>query len=465
MTAIIRSREPHIRPLLLAATIFASTATLGAQSLPNPFLGSVTAAPVTDASMTLSLTDAIERGLQYNLGLIDASAAGTAARAARRRALSALLPTVTATAAKVYEEASLREVGLSLPGLPPTTGGFAFEDVRLRVTQSVYSGDLRNRYRAEAAAERAAALNVRDARDEVVFVVGQAFLRVVTSAARLDTATAQLASAVELERLAADRVRVEVAPEIDALRAQVERQSAEQRVVTARNEFEKHRAALARIIGLSVEQRFVVDARLPVRGLGFANEAVAFASARRLRADLASTKAATEAAERTLRARRAQAHPSVGITADYGGGGDHVHFNHVYTAAAGVTVPLYTGGRIAAEVAEADSTLQRLRAESDDLEARVVYEVHVAWLDLSAAESNATVAQSNLELAKRALTQSQDRYANGVTTYLEVVQSQELVVRADEALIVSVHDRNLARLALARAAGTAEVSAKEWFAQ
>ena len=76
-----------------------------------------------------------------------------------------------------------------------------------------------------------------------------------------------------------------------------------------------------------------------------------------------------------------------------------------------------------------------------------------------------STTRSNRDLANRALAQSQDRYANGVTTYLEVVQAQELVVRADESLIVSVHDLNLARLALARAAGTAEVSAKEWFAQ
>jgi len=465
MTAIIRPRRHDIRPLVLAASFLASAATLGAQTLRSPFLGSVKAASVTDASLTLSLTDAIDRGLQYNLGLIEASTAGAAARAARLRALSALLPTVSATAAKVYEQASLREVGLTLPGLPPTTGGFTFEDVRLHVTQSVYSGELRNRYRAESAGDRASALNVRDARDEVVFVVGRAFLQIVDSAARLDTATAQLASAVELDRLAADRVHAEVAPEIDALRAQVERQSAEQRVVMARNDFEKDRAALARIIGLPVDQRFSVDATLPVRALGFANEADASASALRQRADLAGAKAAAEAAGLTVRARRAQAHPSVGISADYGGGGDRVHFNQVYTVVAGVTLPLYTGGRIAADIAEADSSWQRRRAESDDLEAQVVYEVHVAWLDLSAAESTVTVARSNRDLANRALAQSQDRYANGVTTYLEVVQAQELVVRADESLIVSVHDLNLARLALARAAGTAEVSAKEWFAQ
>jgi outer membrane protein TolC len=431
----------------------------------NPFNGSTPSDSVSPNPMALSLADAIQRGLRYNLGLIDATTANAAVRAARLRALSSLLPTVTARAGKFYEELSLREFGLKVPGFPSSTGSFGFEDAHVTLTQSIYNGELRNRYRAEAAAARASDLNEKDARDVVVFAVGSAYLQIVASAARLDTATAQLASAAELDRLAHDRVTSEVAPEIDSLRAQVERQSAEQRVITARNDLEKDRATLARLVGLPVEQPVVIDYQAPYRPMPALTEALLLASSQQRRSDLAAAAAAVDAATLNLRAKRAQAHPAVGLAADYGRGGDPGHFDQVYTVVAAVSIPIYTGGRIAADVAEAESELSRKRAEYEDLKGRVAYDVHVAWLDLTASNSSVTVARQNKALADRALAQAQDRYANGVTNYLEVVQSQETVAQANENLIASLYAFNVAKLALARASGNAETSAKEWFAQ
>jgi len=84
-------------------------------------------------------------------------------------------------------------------------------------------------------------------------------MQVIASAARLETAKAQLASARELDQQTADRVKSEVSPEIDSLRAQVERQSAEQRLTNATNQFDKDKLTLARIIGLAIDQEFGVS--------------------------------------------------------------------------------------------------------------------------------------------------------------------------------------------------------------
>jgi hypothetical protein len=82
-------------------------------------------------------------------------------------------------------------------------------------------------------------------------------VQVISSAARVETAKAQLTSADELDQQTANRVKNEVSPEIDSIRAQVERQSAEQRLTNAGNQLEKDRLTLARIIGLAVDQDFV----------------------------------------------------------------------------------------------------------------------------------------------------------------------------------------------------------------
>jgi outer membrane protein TolC len=130
---------------------------------------------------------------------------------------------------------------------------------------------------------------------------------------------------------------------------------------------------------------------------------------------------------------KAQRFPSSSFTSDYGGAGVNVRsFNSVYTVAGSVSFPIYTGGCIRADVDEARATLTRRQAEYEDLKGRVAYDVRVAWLDLQASDSGVKVAERNRALAERALTQSRDRYSNGVTNYLEVVQAQETLTAAEE---------------------------------
>ena len=146
-------------------------------------------------------------------------------------------------------------------------------------------------------------------------------MQVIASAARVETAKAQLASADELDRQTANRVKSEVSPEIDSLRAQVERQSAEQRLTNAANQLEKDKLTLARIIGLAVDQEFELTDRLAYRPLAGITSETATEEALRSRADLRSAEASVQAAEFSVRAEKAQRLPVISVTADYGGAG------------------------------------------------------------------------------------------------------------------------------------------------
>jgi len=433
----------------------------------NPYLGSVPSEN-TGTRIELTLKNAIDRGLRFNLGLIESSQASASVRAERLRALSALLPQVSADGQQAYESISFKEIGLRLPpipgfpGLPSTSGGFGYQDARLSLKQSIYDAELLNQYRSRRDAERASALNVKDSRDVVVFAVGTAYVQAIASAARVETARAQLASAVELDRLTTDHVKSEVSPEIDSIRAEVERQSAEQRLVNATNQFEKDKLALGRIIGLAIDQDFSVIDPLSYRPLSGITNETATAEALRSRADLRSAEASLHAAESSLRAQKSQRLPTVSVNANYGGAGINVgDFAQVYTVAGTISVPIYTGGRIQADIEQAQADLARREADYEDLKGRVAYDVRIAWLDLSASDSSVRVAQGNTALAQQALTQSKDRYANGVTNYLEVVQAQEAVMLASENYIQTLFSFNVTMISLARAQGGAETKLAE----
>ncbi len=264
-------------------------------------------------------------------------------RADRLRALSALLPQISATARQVYEDISYKEIGLNLPpipgvgSLPPTSGGFGYQDVRVNVNQTIFNKELKERYRAQKSAEQGSALDIRDSRDVVVFAVGTAYAQVAASAARVEAEKAQLASAQELERQTADRVTSEVSPEIESLRTQVERQSAEQRLTNATNQLEKDKLTLARITGLDINQQFKISDALTSHPLIGITAEGATEEALHSRSDLAAADAAMRSAEATLRAEKAERLPVVSLSANYGAGGVNVgNFNQLYSISGNV---------------------------------------------------------------------------------------------------------------------------------
>jgi outer membrane protein TolC len=428
----------------------------------NPYLGSVPA-KATGTIIELSLADAIARGLRYNLGLVESNQASADVRADRLRALSALLPQISARGQQAFEDISYKEIGLKLPpipglsSLPPTSGAFGYQDARVGVTQSIYDPELRERYRTQKNNEQASLLSVKDSRDVVVLAVGTAYLQVIASAARVETARAQLAAANELDRPTTNRVTSEVSPEIDSLRAQVQRQSAEQRLTNVTNQLEKDKLTLARVTGLPIDQKFELTDRLTYYASTGIDLETATGDALHSGADLASAEASVRAAESAVRAEKAQRLPIVSLSANYGGGGNNLgNFNQVYEVSGNVAVPIYTGGRIRADIGQAEADLTRRRAEYEDLRGRVAYDVRVAWLDVTASQSSVKVADGNRSLAERALAQSQDRYTNGVTNFLEVVQAQEVVATANENYIQSLYSFNVAIVSLARAMGNAD---------
>jgi outer membrane protein TolC len=436
---------------------------LATQSL-NPYLGSIPGGKLIPGEIKLTLQDAIQRGLEFNLGLVEIRQADAAARAERAHAFSALLPQISARAEQSLEQLSFSSIGVRLPAqagfrLPPTSGAFGYSEGRVNLQYSAFDPALIANYRARRAAETASVLSTRDSRDVVVLAVGTAYFQVVASGARLATARAALASAREFQMQVAHEFQAEVAPEIDSIRASVELHAAEQRVTDAENDLEKDKLTLDRITGIPLEQQWS-----PAHEYSYTP--LPEETAKQTRFDLDSARVSVEAAKLDVRSASAQRLPSVSLDAAYGTGGINPgNYNQVYSVSAAVSVPLFTGGRIRSDVREAEARLAQRQAEFRDLEGRVAYDVRVARLDVQASETAVRVAQGNKALAERSLVQAEDRYANGVTNDLEVVQAREAVVNAGENYIASLFSFNVAKISLARALGAAETRLTTFFGE
>ena len=161
----------------------------------SPFAASVPA-KLVPGILPLSLTDAIDRGLKQNLGLLLSNADIRAARGQRWEQLSALLPHVTAAPYIAESEINIDEIGFAGLGnrldISSSIGPYSYFDTRASVTQTLFDWKSINATRAASQSVKSATYTLKDARDLVVLAAGYSYLRAIADAARIETAEAQV---------------------------------------------------------------------------------------------------------------------------------------------------------------------------------------------------------------------------------------------------------------------------------
>jgi outer membrane protein TolC len=437
---------------------------VGAQTSAS-FQGSVPSESAAAGVLALTLQDAIQRGLKQNLGLVLGDLNTHLAQADRLRSLSALLPNVTARVSDTGQQIDLKALGFNIPipGVPSIVGPFNVFDARAYLTQSVLNFSLLNRLRAARETVHASELTYQDGRDIVVQLVANGYLRIIADGARVDEANSEVTTAQALYERASDLLKNGISPAIDALRAQVELQSEQTRLRTYRNDFAKDKLVLARLIGLAPGQEFTLASGVPYQALESLTLQQALGEAYKTRSDYQALQVQLRATELTKRGAKAERYPSISANADYGDIGSNPASSHgTFTVSAGVSMTVFDGGRIRADVEQADAELQQQRAQLADLHGQIDQQVRTAFLDLETAADQVALARSSLDLAHQTLEQGRDRFAAGVTDNIEVVQAQNSVASASETLIDSVLAHNLAKVALSRAIGMADAHVQQY---
>src|SRR5271169_6795381 len=294
----------------VATTLLAQTPPQpGTSSTGTPFQPTQQAAPsssyqggVVDEKATaevlqLTLDDAIQRGLKHNLGLILTSTNQQSAGGQRLQELQGLLPTVDGTFKAAVNETNLQAEGLRIPGFPAIIGPYGYQDVRGTLTWSLLNITSLRNYLAAKHNFAGTQLSVQDARDMVVLTVGNAYLTCVADASLIESDKAQVAtSKVSLDQAVANH-QAGTAPLLDELRARVDYQTQQQALITAQNQYEKDKIALARAIGLPLEQKFRLTDQAPYAALDNLDPSAAVTQAIASRNDLKAMQEQVAAAE------------------------------------------------------------------------------------------------------------------------------------------------------------------------
>ncbi len=426
------------------------------------FSGSVISGKATTQVLKLTLRNAIDRGLKQNLGALLTEQGITSAQAQRWRALQGLLPDLTARVGESEQQINLAAQGIRFPGVPTIIGPFSNFDARAFLTDDL---GLSSYESIKSAVEnlKAARFSYRNALELVVYSVSNTYLQVLTSAANVRNAEAQVATAQALVNQAEQLHQAGVTAKIDGLRAAVELQARKQDLVVARNNFAKAKIALARTIGLPLEQQYDLADTLQYIPAPAMTEAEALHDALQSRLDYKQAQAQVHAAELSARAAHFERLPSLAFSGNYGDIGISPGNSHgTFVAAAGIQVPVFDEGRIRGDIEQAQANLKQSKDQLSDLEGRIGAEVRSAMLDVNAAAEQVQLADSSVKLAQEELSEARDRFSAGVTDNLEVVQAQGSLVSAQDQYVSTLYIHNLAKLSLARALGEAQQNAASY---
>lgn len=446
-------------------------------SAQNAYYGSVTMGKVSPETLQLSLDDAIDRGIKANLGITVARVQQQQSDAQRLLALDPLLPSIKAEASTGAHQYNLATFGFSpalLTKIAPLFPGTNFANfstiVKVDTTQAdaalnwtVFDLSALTRYKAAKESVKAAFYNTQSSRGIVVLNVGNQYLKTLADQSQIDTAEALLRADDVLLKQAQAEHEAGTAARLDELRARVQYQTQQQKVIAAQNAFDKDKILLKREIGVPVEQAIALTDSAPYADL----EQMSIEDARRLayqsRQDYQGMQRQLRAAELTLNAARYERLPTVSANGNYGVTGlTHGLYHGTFIATGQVTLPIFKeaqfrGDRDVAAAKQSD-TLNQLT----DLKQQIDQQLRDSMLDLTSSLALVRVSQQNVDLATRSLSDANDRFAAGVDDNLPVVQAQATLSQAESQLISDTLSYNQAKLQLARNLGIVDTQYKTY---
>ena len=427
------------------------------------FRGSIVRDKATAGVLDLTLDDAMQRGLRNNLGLVLQSSNEKGANGQRLQQLQALLPTIRGEASIEVQQINLAAFGLKFPGLKPIVGPFQVVDFRAYLTQNLVNVQALENYISAKHNFEAAKLTAQDARDLVVLTVGNAYLLCIADAARIDSVKAELDTSNVSLKQANDAHEAGTSPRLDVLRAQVDTQNVQQNLIATTNQFEKDKLALARVIGLPLNQQFRLVDTTPFAALDVPDAEAAFQQALKQRKDLAAAAETVKGAESAKKAAWAEQLPVASFNGDFGDlGTTPGHSHSTYTATGEISAPILQIAKTRGDALVAGAQADQAKARLSDQMQQVNADVRDSILDIQSAAKLVDATKSNADLALEALKEAQQRFGVGVDTSLSVSQALAASEQANDQYISALYQHNVAKLALARALGVASTNYKDY---
>ena len=154
------------------------------------------------------------------------------------------------------------------------------------------------------------------------------------------------------------------------------------------------------------------------------------------------------------------------FSGDFGDQGETVGHSHgTYSATGEITAPILQIAKTHGDEDVAAAQYDQTKAKLSDQVQQVNADVRDAILDIQSSAKLVDATKSNVDLAKEALDEAQQRFHAGVADTLPVSQALAADEQANDQYISALYQHNVAKLSLARALGVATTNYKDYLLQ
>jgi len=427
----------------------------------------LTTSPVVRAE-TFSLEQAVSHALAHNPELLAVLAQSAAAAGRTQTAAGERLPSLGLSYSARASNNPLDAFADKLNTRSVTTQDFDparlnhpgtsdLHMTQLALRLPVYSGGrLSSSLTSAEEMEKNARLQYERAREITAFHTQRAYLSLLAALEAqtiaddaVKAAQQHAHSTAQLSREGRTVVSDKLTAEVNLAAVQSSREQAVTRVETARNQ-------LKLVMGLPLDRDInLTAAREDIEALRESNLADSETRALTGRKDLAAARAQSQAARARVQAARAAHKPSVDFIATSNWYDDNPGFDSHSSSVMGVvSLDLYAGGRHQGEIGTALAEENEMQWRAQALEQSVRNDVRAAHDNLREARARHATAADNVERARENVRLVDQRYGQGRTILIDLLQAERSYTDARMEELNSRVDLEVGHLALRLAEGT-----------
>jgi outer membrane protein TolC/anti-anti-sigma regulatory factor len=406
----------------------------------------------------LTVHDAVVTALKENPQVQIATLSFAQSQEDKNIARSALLPQA---GAEVFDRAMrfnlYSQFGSQFPGIPEHAGPFQFFQAGAVFSMPLVDLTLWRRWQAAHQGISASQAQETSVHEQVVLLVVSQYLAAMRAHAAVAAASSRMNLAQALHDQAQDLQKQGVGTGIDTLRANVELQNEKQRLLEAETQLKVALFGLGRLLNLDPHREVELADTPSFFETPEIDASQTLEQAYANRPEMKAIAARQHMVELARRGASESRLPTVNFNGTVGQQGLSAPSaipEYVYQVT--VDVPIFTGGRIRAEIAKAELEIKKVNQEREELRNQVALEVKTAQAQLESARHEVDVANLGVKLATEEVEQARDRFKAGVANNIEVISAQDALARANDNQIVALYGYNQSRADLAHAIGQIE---------
>lgn len=410
------------------------------------------------AATRLTLRDAVQLALKQNPEVQIATLQRAQSEQDRSIARAALLPQGTLQVADSANRFNIQaNFGRRIAGFPQHAGPFEVFHAGSGFSMPVFDLALWRRWQASRRGVEASDADRLSVREQTVLLVASQYLTSLRATANVRAAESRVQLAQALYDQAADLQKQGVGTAIDTLRANVELQNEVQRRIVAETDRRTSLYGLSRLLNLDPHEPIELADELSF----FETPEFEAAKSIELALENRPEMKALLARDRQTRAERQAASESRLPALHFDGNWAQEGISAstvipVYLYRASLAMPIFTGGRIHAQIIRDDLELKKIEQQEQALRNQIALEVKTAVEQLESARHEVEVAALGVNLAEAEVEQARDRFRAGVASTIETITAQDELARANDNQIAALYRYNQARADLSRATGQME---------